>query len=79
MNILKLVAENQAKINLGITRNGSILLTVMNEGKLTQHQITGETIANSKEDYLPVLLESLVNTNKKRAAEEPDEEDETIG
>ena len=78
MNTLKLVADNSARVTLAPLITGGILMTVINEGKLTQHQITEENFRQSKQDFFPSLLESLINTNKKRAAEEPeDDEDET--
>lgn len=71
MNTFKLIADHNAKINFGMIKDGFLQITVSNAGQITQSQISPQIIAHGKPEIFYGTLESLIQTNIRKAAENP--------
>jgi hypothetical protein len=66
MNLLKLILDNEAKVNIGSISNGNLQITVVNQGHIEQHQVTETYIkAVSPENHYR-LIEDMINKNKNK-------------
>lgn len=69
MNIFKLIADNNAKVNLGMIQQGFLQITISNSGRVSQTQVSPQTITQANPETVHAILLDLIQANIRKASE----------